>query len=69
MTKNIPLEDDRIKCPDCDRYAASTIVMLGNTWTREYYVRCKRCKAEGPRASTIDEAVRLWKERRSPDLA
>lgn len=56
------LETDR--CPFCGNKRSIDIVDFGPVSSCYYQVICNKCEAEGPRAYTFAEAIRLWNDRK-----
>ena len=58
MTKPIELKNvERCACPFCHYWRSIT---MGDVWSREFWIKCARCGAEGPKADSIDKAIELW---------
>lgn len=51
----------RLGCPHCGMMSVQCEVIRG--LDGDYYVRCNRCRARGPRSFDFYDAERLWDRR------
>ena len=53
----IPLEDLPKPCPRCQ---STSHIVIGDTWGRQFGIKCSRCGYSGPRAGSRVAAIKAW---------
>lgn len=54
------------QCPFCDSLDLSVEADLTVMVASIYFVKCRFCKAQGPRTSVIEDATKRWNEAPRP---